>query len=102
MQMAIICWQQPENRLYWIPHGEVESIMPTITVTLPDELGQRLTALTKATQKPESFYVQKALERSLEDIGDACLAEIAYEQFKAGGEKAIPLEEVMREYGMES
>lgn len=28
------------------------------------------------TQKPESFYIQEALERSLEDIEDTCLADL--------------------------
>ncbi|MCL2000603.1 MAG: DEAD/DEAH box helicase family protein, partial [Planctomycetes bacterium] len=36
----------------------------------------------------------------LEDLEDACLAETALERFRVGGEKAIPIEEVMREYGL--
>ena len=73
-----------------------------LTITLPDELELRLAALTSVTRKPESFYIQEALERSLEDIEDVCFAEAACERFDASGEKLIPLEEVMREYGMES
>lgn len=73
-----------------------------LTIRLPAEMEQRLTVLSKATQRPKSFYVREALERSLEDIEDAYLAETAYERFKASGEKAIPLEEAMREHGLES
>ena len=72
-----------------------------LTIRLPAEMEQRLTVLAKATQRPKSFYVREALERSLEDIEDAYLAEAAYERFKASGEKAIPLEEMMGEYGLE-
>ena len=73
-----------------------------LTVRLPEDLEQRLNVLATATQRPKSFYLREALERSLEDMEDAYLAETAYERFKASGEKAIPLEEVMREHGLES
>ena len=73
-----------------------------LTVRLPADMEQRLNTLAAATQRPKSFYIREALERSLEDIEDAYLAETAYERFKASGEKAIPLEEVMKEYGLES
>lgn len=71
------------------------------TIRLSADMEQRLNMLANATQRPKSFYVREALERSLEDIEDAYLTEAAYERFKAGGEKAIPLEEVMREHGLE-
>jgi RHH-type rel operon transcriptional repressor/antitoxin RelB len=72
-----------------------------LTVRLPAEMEQRLNILSAATQRPKSFYIREALERSLEDIEDAFLAESAYERFKASGEKAVSLEEVMREHGLE-
>lgn len=72
-----------------------------LTVRLPADMEQRLTALANATQRPKSFYVREALERSLADIEDAYLAEAAYERFNASREQAIPLEEVMRDHGLE-
>lgn len=71
------------------------------TIRLPADMERRLNVLAAATRRPKSFYVREALERSLEDIEDAYLAEAAYERFKAGGEKAVPLEEAMREHGLE-
>ena len=71
-----------------------------LSIRLPVEMEQRLSVLSKATQRPKSFYVREALERSLEDIEDAYLAEAAYERFKAKGEKGIPLEEVERRLGL--
>lgn len=73
-----------------------------LSIRLPDEMEQRLNVLANATQRPKSFYVREALERSLEDIEDAYLAEAAYERFKTSRAKTIPLEQVMREYGLES
>jgi Predicted DNA-binding protein with an HTH domain len=71
------------------------------TIRLPADMEERLNVLATTTQRPKSFYVREALERSLADIEDAYLAEAAYERFKVSGEKAIPLEEVMREHGLE-
>lgn len=73
-----------------------------LSIRLPDEIEQRLNVLANATRRPKSFYVREALERSLEDIEDAYFAEAAYERFKTSGVKTIPLEQVMREYGLES
>jgi RHH-type rel operon transcriptional repressor/antitoxin RelB len=72
-----------------------------LTIRLPEEMNSRLNFLAEATKRPKSFYVREALERSLEDIEDVYLAEAALERFRASGEKAVPLEEVMKEYGLE-
>ena len=73
-----------------------------LTIRLPAEMENRLNVLSETTKRPKSFYVREALERSLEDIEDAYLAEVALERFRASGEKAIPIEEVMREYDMDT
>ena len=72
-----------------------------LTVRLPEEMETRLTVLAEVTKRPKSFYVREALERCLEDIEDVYLADAAYERFLASGGKAIPLEEVMREHGLD-
>jgi RHH-type rel operon transcriptional repressor/antitoxin RelB len=72
-----------------------------LTIRLPAEIKTRLNVLADATNRPKSFYVREALERSLEDIEDVYLAEAALERFRASGEKAMPLEDVMKEYGLE-
>lgn len=71
-----------------------------LTIRLPAEMETRLNVLADATNRPKSFYVREALERSLEDIEDVYLAEAALERFRASGEKAIPLEEVERRLGL--
>lgn len=67
-----------------------------LTIRLPDEMENRLNVLAEATNRPKSFYVREALERSLEDIEDVYLAESALERFRASGESAIPLAELER------
>ena len=71
-----------------------------LTVRLPAEMEERLNVLATTTKRPKSFYVREALERSLEDIEDAYMAEDAYLRFKASGKKGIPLEEVERRLGL--
>lgn len=71
-----------------------------LTIRLPEEMETRLNVLADVTNRPKSFYVREALERSLEDIEDVYLAEAALERFRASGEKAIPLEEVERRLGL--
>lgn len=73
-----------------------------LTIRLPEDMEARLNVLAKTTKRPKSFYVREALERSIEDIEDAYLADAAYERFLASGEKAIPLKKVMEKYGVEN
>ena len=72
-----------------------------LTIRLSAELEARLNVLARATQRPKSFYVREALERSLDDMEDVYLADAAYERFLASGEEAVPLEEVLKEHGLE-
>ncbi|MDR1659386.1 MAG: TraY domain-containing protein [Desulfovibrio sp.] len=65
-----------------------------LSVRLPEEMELRLNILADATKRPKSFYVREALERSLDDIEDAYLAEAALERFRASGEKTISLEQI--------
>ena len=62
-----------------------------LTIRLPAEIETRLNVLAETTNRPKSFYVREALERSLEDIEDVYLAETALERFRASGDQAIPL-----------
>lgn len=72
-----------------------------LAIRLPEEIETRLNALAKATGRTKSYYAREAILAHLEDLEDAYMAEEAYLRFKASGEKGIPLEDVMREYGLE-
>lgn len=71
-----------------------------LTIRLSAEMENRLNVLAEATNRPKSFYVREALERSLEDIEDVYLAETALERFRASEERAISLEELEERLGM--
>lgn len=73
-----------------------------LTSRLTADMEQRLNVLAATTQRPKSFYVREALERSLADMEDVYLAEAALERFKASDEKAVPLEKVLAEHGLGS
>lgn len=72
-----------------------------LALRLPEEIETRLDALAKATGRTKSYYAKEAILTHLEDLEDAYMAEATYLRFKASGEKAIPLEDVMKEYGLE-
>ena len=72
-----------------------------LAIRLPEEIETRLEALAKATGRTKTYYAREAIITHLDDLEDAYLAEAAYERFRASGEKAIPLEDVMLEYGLE-
>lgn len=71
-----------------------------LTVRLPKDMEQRLDILARETKRPKSYYVREALERCLEDLEDAYLAEAEYERFLASGEKAIPADDLERQLGL--
>lgn len=72
----------------------------THTVRLPEELTHRLAVLARATKRTKSYFIREALERSIEDLEDAYLAETAYEEFLKNGEEPAPIEEVERRLGL--
>ena len=72
-----------------------------LSVRLPDDIDKRLSHLAKVTNRPKSYYVREAIERSLEDIEDAYLAESAYESFLKKGEKAVSFDELEESLGLD-
>lgn len=72
-----------------------------LSVRLTADLDKRLSHLAKVTNRPKSYYVREAIERSLDDMEDAYLAESAYESFLTKGEKAISLDELEENLGLE-
>jgi RHH-type rel operon transcriptional repressor/antitoxin RelB len=72
-----------------------------LAIRLPQDIENRLDALAKATGRTKTYYAREAILTHLEDLEDAYEAEAAYLRFKASGEKALSLEEVMREYDLE-
>ena len=71
-----------------------------LAIRLPEEIEKRLDALAKSTGRTKSFYAREAILEHLDDLADIYDAEQQLAEIHAGRVKTIPLEEVMKRYGM--
>ena len=72
-----------------------------LAIRLPAEIEKRLDQLAKRTRRTKTFYVREAVLNHLEDLEDVYLAEKALIAIREGRSKTIPIEEVMKRYGLE-
>ena len=72
-----------------------------LAIRLPAEVEARLDALAKATGRTKTFYAREAILEHLDDLEDLYLAEQRLIAFRAGKSRAVPLEDVMKRYGLE-
>lgn len=68
-----------------------------LALRLPPDIEKRLNDLAKKTGRSKSFYAREAILSYLDDLEDAYLA---LQRLEANEER-IPLEDIMKEYGME-
>ena len=71
-----------------------------LAIKLPEETEARLDIMAKACGLTAAAYAMEAVLTYLEDCEDAAMAEAAYSEFKASGERGIPLAEVERRLGL--
>jgi RHH-type transcriptional regulator, rel operon repressor / antitoxin RelB len=74
----------------------------TYSIRLPHEIEERLENLAVQTGRSKSFYVKEAILDHLDDIEDIYLAEKRLERIRSGRTQTIPLQEVMKRYGMDN
>lgn len=74
----------------------------TYSIRLPHEIENRLEKLSLQTGRSKSFYVKEAILEHLDDIEDVYLAEKRLEDIRAGRTQTIPLQKIMKKYGMDS
>ena len=72
-----------------------------LAIRLPPEIDDELAALVKRTGRTKTSHAREAILRYLEDMEDSFIAEKRLDEFYASGEKTIPLEEVLKRYGMD-
>jgi RHH-type transcriptional regulator, rel operon repressor / antitoxin RelB len=72
-----------------------------LAIRLPEDIEKRLDTLAKKTGRTKTFYAREAILEYLDNLEDIYLAEKRYEDYRLKKSKAIPLEKVMKEYGME-
>lgn len=72
-----------------------------LAIKLPPDIESRLESLAKATGRTKTFYAREAILEHLDDLEDLYLAEQRLIDHLAGKTQAVPLEEVMKRYGLE-
>ena len=71
-----------------------------LAIRLPSDLEERLEHLAKATGRTKTFYAREAIVAHLDDLEDLYLAEQRLLDNRAGRSESIPLEDVMKRYGL--
>ena len=72
-----------------------------LAIRLPPDVEIRLEALARATGRSKTFYAREAILEHLDDLEDIYLAVQRLIDLRAGKTQAIPLEDVMKGYGLE-
>ena len=72
-----------------------------LAIRLPADIENRLDQLAQRTGRTKTFYAREAILEHLDDLEDLYLAEQRLIDIRAGKTQTVPLEEVMKRYGME-
>ena len=68
-----------------------------ISVRVPDNLASKLEEISKETERPKSFHVQKALESYLNEIADL---QVALDRLQDTSDPVISIDEMRSELGL--
>lgn len=71
-----------------------------ISLRLPAEIEDRLTALATLTGRSKTFYATEAIVDHIDDLEDAHLSAEIRARLRAGTEARIPLTDLLVEYGL--
>jgi RHH-type rel operon transcriptional repressor/antitoxin RelB len=72
-----------------------------LAIRLPEKIEKRLDRLAKRTGRTKTYYAREAILQHLDDLEDIYFAEKELEAVRSGRSKPVPLEKIMRRYGME-
>lgn len=75
--------------------------MGAVSLRLPDDVSQRLQNLAQMTGRSKTYYMVEAIREHLDDLEDLYLAEQRLVDIRSGKTQTVPLEEVMKRYGLE-
>jgi RHH-type transcriptional regulator, rel operon repressor / antitoxin RelB len=71
-----------------------------LALRLTPDIEKRLEALAKATGRTKTYYAREAILEHLDDLEDLYLAEQEVLNIRTGRSTTLPLEEVMKQYGL--
>ncbi len=72
-----------------------------LTIRLPQSVEKRLERLARRTGRSKSYCVREAILQHIAALEDIYLAERALERIRNGKDRTIPLEKVMKRFGVE-
>ncbi len=72
-----------------------------LAIRLPPDIEKRLDRLAKRSGRTKTYYAREAILKHLEDLEDLQIADERLRALREGRSKTVPLEEVMKQYGME-
>ena len=72
-----------------------------LAIRLPAEIEKRLERMAKRTGRTKTYYAREAILKHLEDLEDIYDAEKALKEIQVGRSKTIPLESLIKKYGLE-
>jgi RHH-type transcriptional regulator, rel operon repressor / antitoxin RelB len=75
-------------------------LMP-LSIRLPRDIEERLDSLAARTGRSKTFYITEAVREHLADIEDIYLAEQRLIDIQQGRSKTIPIEELIKQHGLE-
>ena len=75
--------------------------MTAVSLSLPDEVAQRLQRLSQRTGRTRTFFILEAIWQHLDDLEDLHLAEQRLIDLRARRSRVVPLEDVMERIGMQ-
>jgi len=72
-----------------------------LAIRLPDDIEKRLARLAQKTGRTKTYYAREAILQYSDDLEDIYFAQKELEAIRSGRSKTVPLEKVMRLYGLE-
>ena len=72
-----------------------------LVIRLPQDIEKRLDELAKRTGRTKTYYAREAILEYIDDLEDIYIAEARLEEILAGRTKTIPLEQLVKKYGLD-
>jgi RHH-type transcriptional regulator, rel operon repressor / antitoxin RelB len=72
-----------------------------LAIRLPEKIEKRLDRLAKRTGRTKTYYAREAILQHLDELEDIYLAEKELAAVRSGRSRPIPIEKIMRRYGLE-
>jgi RHH-type transcriptional regulator, rel operon repressor / antitoxin RelB len=72
-----------------------------LAVRLPESIESRLERLAAKTGRTKTYYVREAILNQLDDLEDYYLAEKRFAAIESGKTTTIPMDEMLKRYGLD-